>query len=270
MRIDLFRSTWGIDAPWEVVFPSIAQQGYCGVELGVSLDRSEQTLLVAQLAAHQLEYIAMVFTSGDDLASHIASAKQQVEAAVACGARQITLHGWRDASNFDDGCRFVEAIIALEQQYGIAIGHETHRGRLFFNPWWTDMYLSRYPDAHICADYSHWVVVAERNLTDAEAIMERCAQHCIHLHTRVGHSQGPQVPDPSLPRYSAEVAAHEHWWQLAVTASQRAGKASFSMTPEYGPPPYQSTDLVTNAPLQPLSDIVEWQSQRLRTLFHIN
>jgi hypothetical protein len=73
-----------------------------------------------------------------------------------------------------------------------------------------------------------------------------------------------------LPRYSAEVAAHEHWWQLAVTASQRAGKASFSMTPEYGPPPYQSTDLVTNAPLQPLSDIVEWQSQRLRTLFHIN
>ena len=131
MRIDLFRSTWGIDAPWEVVFPTIAQQGYRGVELGVSLNRSEQTHLGAQLAAHQLEYIAMVFTSGDDLAAHIASAKQQVEAAVACGARQITLHGWRDASNFDDGCRFIEAIIALEQQYGIAIGHETHRGRLF-------------------------------------------------------------------------------------------------------------------------------------------
>jgi hypothetical protein len=42
------------------------------------------------------------------------------------------------------------------------------------------------------------------------------------------------------------------------------------MTPEYGPPPYQSTDLATNAPLQPLSDIVAWQSQRLRTLFHFN
>jgi hypothetical protein len=56
--------------------------------------------------------------------------------------------------------------------------------------------LTRYPDAHICADYSHWVVVAERNLSDAEAIMERCAAHCIHLHTRVGHSQGA-VPDPA-------------------------------------------------------------------------
>ncbi|NBU64685.1 MAG: hypothetical protein EBS29_09325 [Chloroflexia bacterium] len=270
MRIDLFRSTWGIDAPWEVVFPAIAQQAYRGVELGVPLDKNEQVHLITQLAAHQLEYIAMVFTSGEDVATHVASAKQQIEAAISCGARQITLHGWRDASSFDDGCRFVEAIIGLERQYGIAIGHETHRGRLFFNPWSTDAYLSRYPEAHICADYSHWVVVAERNLGDAEAIMERCAAHCIHLHTRVGHAQGPQVPDPSLPRYNSEVAAHEHWWQLAVAANQRAGKAEFSMTPEYGPPPYQSTDLATNAPLQPLSDIVAWQSQRLRAIFHIN
>ncbi|MCX6016789.1 MAG: hypothetical protein NT020_14535 [Chloroflexales bacterium] len=267
MRIDLFRSTWGIDASWEVVFPTIAQQGYRGVELGVPLEQREQTNLVAQLTASKLEYIAMVFTSGADLTAHITSAKQQVEAAVTCGARQITLHGWRDSSNYNEGCQFIEAIIDLEQHYGIAIGHETHRGRLFFNPWWTDMYLSRYTDAHICADYSHWVVVAERNLTDEESIIERCAAHCIHLHTRVGHSQGPQVPDPKLPRYSSEVAAHEHWWQLAVSANQHAGKASFSMTPEYGPPPYQSTDFATNAPLQPLSDIVAWQSERIRTLF---
>ena len=64
----------------------------------------------------------------------------------------------------------------------------------------------------------------EKDLTDAEAIMERCAQHCIHLHTRVGHSQGPQVPDPSLPRYTAEVAA-----QVAQAAGIDAVLASLEL-----------------------------------------
>lgn len=267
MTIELFRSTWGIDAPWEVVFPQIASQGYRGVELGVPSELHEQTRLVDTLRLHHLDYIAMVFSSGTTLTDHIQSCEQQIATAVQCGARQITLHGWRDSSNFADGCSFIEAIIRLEQRHGIAIAHETHRGRLFFNPWQTDTYLQRYPDAHICADYSHWVVVAERLLSDAEAIFARCARHAVHVHTRVGHAQGPQVADPSLPRFAAEHAAHEHWWQLIVNAYTHT--RPLTMTPEYGPPAYQATDVASNLPVRPLTELVEWQTQRLRTLFDI-
>lgn len=268
MAIELFRSTWGIDAPWEVVFPHIATQGYRGVELGVPSETSEQHRLVTALQQHKLGYIAMVFSSGDTLAAHIESTTKQVHDALACGARQITLHGWRDASSFADGCAFIEAILTLEQRVGIAIAHETHRGRLFYNPWNTDAYLQRYADAHVCADYSHWVVVAERLLADAEPIFARCARHTVHVHTRVGHAQGPQVADPSLPRFATEHAAHEHWWQMIVDyrATQSRG---LTMTPEYGPPAYQATDITTNLPVRPLTEIVEWQTARLRSLFNI-
>jgi len=269
MAIELFRSTWGIDAPWEVVFPQIFNQGYRGVELGVPIESHEQARLRTALDQHHLDYIAMVFSNGDTLDAHIESTTQQIAAAVACGARHITLHGWRDSSAQSDGNRFIEAVLQLEQRFGIAIAHETHRGRLFYNPWNTDAYLQRYPDAHICADYSHWVVVAERLLSDAEDIFARCAQHAIHVHTRVGHAQGPQVADPSLPRFAAEHAAHEHWWQLIVNARTSTGHV-LTMTPEYGPPAYQATDVATNAPVRPLTDIVAWQTARLRTLFGIH
>lgn len=268
MSIEIYRSTWGIDAPWEVVFPQIAAQGYRGVELGVPNEPHEQARLVAALKQSNLGYIAMVFSSGDTLAAHIDSTIQQVTSAQACGARQITLHGWRDSSSFADGCAYIEAVLTLEQTIGMAIAHETHRGRLFYNPWHTDAYLSRYADAHICADYSHWVVVAERLLSDAEAIFARCARHAVHVHTRVGHAQGPQVADPSLPRFAAEHTAHEHWWQMIV--NYRASRSQhLTMTPEYGPPAYQATDVASNLPVRPLTEIVAWQTARLRSLFDI-
>ncbi|MCE2850087.1 MAG: hypothetical protein LW717_02645 [Chloroflexaceae bacterium] len=209
MAIELFRSTWGIDAPWEVIFPQIFTQGYRGVELGVPLEAHEQTRLQSALQHNHLGYIAMVFSSGDTLADHITSSTSQIMAAIACGARQITLHGWRDSSSFADGCTYIEAIFA------------------------------------------------------------RCAHHAIHVHTRVGHAQGPQVADPSLPRFAAEHAAHEHWWQLIVAAQAQQSRP-LTMTPEYGPPAYQATDATTNLPLRPLTEIVAWQTARLRTLFAID
>jgi hypothetical protein len=120
---------------------------------------------------------------------------------------------------------------------------------------------------HICADLSHWVVVAERLLPDCEAIISKVAERTIHLHARVGHSQGPQVIDPRLARYTQEVSAHEHWWRMIYLANQARNEVALTVTPEYGPPPYQAVDPHTNEPYQPLSDVIEWQHQRIRELF---
>jgi hypothetical protein len=267
MRIDMIRSLWGVDAPLQVVLPVFAAQGYRGIEVGVSLDQTEQRSFRALLDELRLDYIAQVFSQGDTVREHLDSVRVQLEAAQACGARQITLHGWRDSSAVDDGCRFIEGILQLEQSHNIRIGHETHRGRLLFNPWTSASYLHRYPDIHLVADLSHWVCVAERLLPDCDAIISAVAARTIHLHARVGHSQGPQVIDPRMPRYQQEVSAHEHWWRQIYLAAQARGEAALTVCPEYGPPPYQAIDPHTNEPYHPLADLIEWQHARVRSLF---
>ncbi len=267
MRVEMFRSLWGVDAPMDVVLPVFAAQGYRGIEVGALLDGTEQRALRMLLEQHRLDYVAMVFSQGESVSEHLDSVRMQIEGALECGARQITLHGWRDSSHFDDGCRFIEGVLKLEQSYNIRCGHETHRGRLLFNPWTTAAYLSRYPDMHICADLSHWACVAERLLADCEEIIAQVAARTIHLHARVGHSQGPQVIDPRMPRYAQEVSAHEHWWRMIYLATQARSESTLTVTAEYGPPPYQAVDPITNEPYHPLADIIEWQHQRIRELF---
>lgn len=267
MRVDMIRSLWGVDAPVQVVLPVFAAQGYKGIEVGVSLDAAEQRRFREALSESRLDYVAQIFSNGDTVRAHLDSVAQQLEAALNCGARQVTLHGFRDSAHFDDGCRFIEGILQLEQSHNIQMGHETHRGRLLFNPWVAAAYLQRYPDMHICADLSHWVCVGERLLADCDDIIATVAQRTIHLHARVGHSQGPQVIDPRMPRYQAEVGAHEHWWRQIYLAHLQRGDAALTVCPEYGPPPYQAIDPHTNEPYHPLADLIEWQHSRIKALF---
>jgi len=66
------------------------------------------------------------------------------------------------------------------------------------------------------ADLSHWCAAGERVFDDNDPefaeIIGLVAKHAHLVHARVGWAQGPQVPDPRVEAYSAEVAAHESWW----------------------------------------------------------
>ncbi len=80
---------------------------------------------------------------------------------------------------------------------GIRIAHETHRGRILYNPWITRDLCVKYADLKLTADLSHFCVVAERVFAHDDAdwmeVMEQVAAHTIHIHARVGYAQGPQV-----------------------------------------------------------------------------
>ena len=93
------------------------------------------------------------------------------------------------------------------------VSHETHRQRYFATPWQTRHILRQFPDLRITCDFSHWVCVCERLLPDMGETISLAAQHCHHIHARVGFAEGPQVPDPSAPEYAADLAAHEAWWE---------------------------------------------------------
>jgi hypothetical protein len=150
----------------------------------------------------------------------------------------------------------------LEAKGGVAIAHETHRGRILFNPWTTSRLLTRFPDLKLCCDFSHWVCVCERLIEDQIGIIRQCADHCLHLHARVGYEQGPQVPDPRAPEYQRHLEAHEAWWRLVWEAQAKRGFRVSTLTPEFGPPDYQHTLPFTRTPVSNLEEICDWQARR--------
>jgi hypothetical protein len=109
-------------------------------------------------------------------------------------------------------------------------------------------------------DLSHWVVMSERLIHDQEAAIRLVASRAIHVDARVGHEEGPQVPDPRDPAWSNHLEAFETWWDLAITSDQ-------VVVPEYGPPPYLPTIPYTGEPVADLWAICEWARERLRTRY---
>jgi hypothetical protein len=265
MKIHLFRHLWGVSEPWERAIPRAKQQGYVGIECPLpSLD--QQSRLMSLLSESELSYIAMAFTSGRDVGEHVRSLQEQVARASEMKAIKLTVHGGSDAWSVGQAREFYADAVEIERQSGMTLAHETHRGRVLFNPWATRDLLTMFPSMKLCCDFSHWVNVAERLDWDDEtkSILSLCASRCAHLHARVGYAEGPQVPDPSAPEYANELAAHESWWDTIVATQRAAGATSLTVTPEFGPPGYLHTLPHTNVPVADLSQVVEWMAQRLR------
>jgi len=124
------------------------------------------------------------------------------------------------------------------------ISFETHRGRIFHHPARTTRLLDRMPPTRLTLDLSHWHVACERVLGahDAEErawLHAEVVPHVDHIHARVGSTQAPQVPYGSEGDPEAR-AAHEAIWR-EVWRRKRARRAEeVTMTPELGPPPYQT------------------------------
>src|SRR5690348_8269924 len=130
MRLKLIRHLWGIDQPWEQCFPKIRAEGFTGIET-VLIGQADEERFRSLMKANGFDYIAMAFTSGDDVAAHVRSFRQQLERAQALGARQLTVHGGSDAWSYEQAEAFYREIVAIERNTKLPCAHETHRGRVF-------------------------------------------------------------------------------------------------------------------------------------------
>ncbi|MGH7143758.1 MAG: sugar phosphate isomerase/epimerase family protein [Planctomycetota bacterium] len=274
MQLLTFRSMWGVLGPWgkfpaeqwEAAFPQVKQAGFQGIETGVP-QPADQPRFRQLLDTHQFQYIAMIFTAGAGVDDHLASFRSQLEAAGPLKPRLVVSHSGRDAFSPADADRFFEAALKIEADLKIRVAHETHRGRILFNPWVAERLLKRFPELHLCVDFSHWVCVAERLIDDCLPIIDLCATRCRHLHARVGYEEGPQVPDPRAPEYAPHLKAHEAWWNRIWDAQAAAGESETTLDPEFGPPGYMHTLPHTQVPVADLWDICNWMARRERELF---
>ncbi len=261
MKLQLFKSLWGMTGSLAENLDLIAANGYDGVDSWVWEGAAAANELIALTEARKLgRIVATVVERADQLRPTVRRLAEYEPA-------RINLHSGRDSMTRDEGCAFFEAALKVEAEIGVPVVHETHRGRLLYTPWETAFYLRQFDGLHLNADYSHWVNVCERLPDDQAEALALANQRAQYIHGRVGYEQGPQVPDPSAPEYAPQLAWHERQWQAIWNAQESAGAAELFFTPEYGPPPYLPTLPYTNVPVADLWQICLWAKDRARRLF---
>jgi sugar phosphate isomerase/epimerase len=267
MKLTLVRHLWGVDlsggyaallARWRAV-------GYTALE-GSHRHAPDPAELRRVLRAEGLRWVPSVysnmFTPDGSVAEHFHSLQTQIEECLDAQPWFFNAHTGSDSWSLAQAQDFYGQTRQLEAKYGITLAHETHRRRVFANPWMTRAVLTTVPGLRLTCDFSHWVCIAERLLEDCGEIIALAARHCHHVHARVGFEQGPQVPDPRVPLYAPQLAAHEAWWSQIWAAQRAHGMAESALTPEFGPPPYMPVLPATGEPVADLADICDWMAQR--------
>ena len=267
MKLLLARHLWGLPGKFADLFPGIKKQGYEAIEVGLSeiVDQAEE--FCSLLDQYGFEYIPQIFTTGNNVEEHVQAFQRDVRRAKVFNPRFINCHAGRDTWTFEESVQFYERVLAIEEEEGVNVAHETHRGRVLFYPTVTRLLLERFPQLKLCLDVSHWVCVCERLLEDQAETLAQVAEHCLHIHARVGYEEGPQVPDPRAPEYLHHVEAHERWWRMVWDSQEKRGLAVSTLTPEFGPPPYLHALPYTQTPVANLEDICNWQAHRLAEQF---
>jgi hypothetical protein len=254
MKLIKCKSLWGMEGTLNQQFELIAKAGYCGVEAPLPAPEN-QNEFQELLERYQLSYIAQIF------AAHHEEFEEQAERASGFRPLLLNSHSAKDDMPYEQQLDFFQRAIKVEKRLGIPAGHETHRGRAMFTPWNTTRLLADLKELKITADFSHWVCVCESLLENHAEHIDSAISRTIHIHTRVGYTQGPQVPDPRAPEYQEELKAHTAWWRKIIHARTSDKSDFMTFTPEYGPPGYLHTLPYTRQPVADIWDVCLWMGR---------
>jgi hypothetical protein len=254
MRIAFYKSLWGMeDIPLPEALEKIAKAGYDGFE--APLPKVEEAW---ELGVRE-PFIAMLFEEEPE------SFGANLQRAGEVGAEAVNVHAGKDWWTFEQGCAFFDRVLPMVAAQKLPVTFETHRGRLLFEPQSTANYLRRYPQLRLTADFSHWTCVCESLLRDQNDAIDRAIAQSSLIHARVGHEEGPQVPDPRVPQWARQVEQFEEWWDRIKAEHEKRGEAVLRVDPEFGPPNYMWSNPADGLPLADLWDVCLWMRDRLQT-----
>lgn len=256
MRILFFRGTWGMaESKTEDQLAKIRAGGFDGVEMGAPEDAGGRQALRRLLDDLGLDLIVQIWTAGKSPEEHLLSFESQFRRAAELKPVWVNAHTGKDYFRPDENLRLVELGRRLENETGVPVVHEVHRGRMTFSAPTTAALLHAAPDLRLTADFSHWCCVHESLLADQPEAVDLAIRRSAHIHARVGHPEGPQVNDPRAPEWSAVVETHLDWWARIVRHRREQGADTLTITPEFGPPDYLPTLPFTRQPVADLWDI---------------
>ena len=264
MDLVFCKSKWEMwDAPLDAFLQRVSEDGFSATEIYLTSLTESSEEVQALHRAHGLDLVAQVFTEGATPADHLRSLEDQVEVALRCGAISANCHAGRDLFPFEDNLAIFRRLIALGDEHGIPLYVETHRRRPTYSAPETRRYLESLPRLRLTADFSHWMVVHETDLSDQAETLSLAIDRSSHIHARVGYEEGPQVPDPRDPRWERHVRNHVDLWRRIVDARRRDGAEALTITPEFGPPDYMLTLPFTDEPLADVWEINVYMREML-------
>lgn len=247
MRLTFFQTSWGSSqGGLEAFVDRVRESGFDGAEVFLP---DPDTGIHELVDAAGLELSAHVYSSGSDWREHVRTLQERYLRAIACGPSVVTSQTGHDGFGFADNLRIYEAGEELVRHHGVPIRYETHRGRPTFSLAGTLDLLREIPSMTLTADVSHWMVVHESDLRDRDEQLDVALARTRHLHARVGHEEGPQVPDPRDPAWQSHLERHLELWQRVVDHHARAALERVTITTEFGPPPYLPTTPYAGAPV---------------------
>jgi hypothetical protein len=250
------KSKWGMDAAsLEAFLQRTRDSGFDVADINVPTLDIPITQAADLLNTWQLKCVCFIGVQGKTAAEQMAFADKWIPVAAGLKPLHINFHTGRDIFAFNDNLAIFKHIAELGRVHQIDVTHETHRHRALYSAIEARKYLEQLPDLWLNADFSHWMVVHESNLSDQPETMEMAIQRSRYIHARVGYEEGPQITDPRAPEWQGHVENHLGLWQRIIEANRKAGRPHLVITPEFGPPDYMHTLPFTNQPVADVWDV---------------
>jgi sugar phosphate isomerase/epimerase len=244
MKLLFLCPQWGHEhLPLEAFFQKVKAAGYDGIETWVPAKKEERRTFFRLLQQYSLCFVGHQHQAeGNTMAVFCKSFEHHLQLTMECGPLFINSHSGRDYFTLEEQLQVIDTAENFSQKANIRVLHETHRGRLAWCPSNAMALFQNRKNMRINADFSHWVCVTESYLENYALILEEAICRSAHIHARVGHLEGPQVPYPALPQGRQAVDFFLSVWKRIIHHRQAAGDTKFTITPEFGPPPYMWTD----------------------------
>jgi sugar phosphate isomerase/epimerase len=257
MKPTFFCPRWGSESFSPAEFLSrVREAGYDGVEVGLADGDTAADEVIALAKEAGLPVITQHWqTMTVDFPRHLDEFEARLRRAASSTPLFINSHTGRDCFSLEQNLAVFAVADKVSAETGVAVCHETHRGRCLHTPWRTAELLRARPSTRLVLDMSHWCNVCESLCEDQEETIIALIRSVDHIHGRVGHAQGAQVSDPRAPEWREAVEVHVRWWQCVAAAKHAAGAESLTITPEFGPPPYLPVLPWTQSPVAPQWDI---------------
>lgn len=252
--ITYLATRWGFQGSMDEFCGAAKEAGYDGIEVWLPGTPKERDELIRITDEYDLKIGFLVGSGSNGFDEHFREFRQSIDRAVDLQPLFINCHSGRDFFPFEQSRQVIDYTVQVSNASGVSIYHETHRSRILFAAHIARQFIEQISGLRLTLDISHWCNVHESLLANQPQAVEMALDRTDHVHSRVGHPEGPQVTDPRAPEWEQAVEVHFSWWDQVVKRKVDEGKG-LTMTPEFGPPAYMPAVPYTGQPLSNQWDI---------------
>lgn len=240
MQIKILSPLWGQEhLEYQVFLDKMRAAGYDGFDTWIPDDANEKKMLFDYLQKHEMSIVTHQHQAkGKDFNDFKSSFKKRLLHCAEPSPILINSHTGKDYFSFDQNLELIDIAQEFSEKTGIAVAHETHRGRMGYSPQMLAEFYKVRTNFSITADFSHWVCVTESMLENFSEILDESILRSKHIHTRVGFEEGPQVPDPRAPEWKYALDIFLSWWDKIIEVNANNKCKVMPLTTEFGPQPY--------------------------------